>query len=1374
MRQRHVLGLDCGTASIGWAVTLQTEEYNEDTETWLLTDVEIIDGGVRLFDEMVNSKTRDTLNATRRAKRGARKIIARRRRRMVRLLSLLKKFGFIAQGMTAEEIYGAFIEIEKQNSIYQLRRKALDEKISEMELVKVLYHLGRRRGFRSNRKDKKKPEELEKLRVKIQNETANMSDAKALESLMHNDGAAEVKTDKVYTAIAALEMAIAQAGARTLGEYFALKEDKNKDQDIDDRLRGIYLDRQMIEDELRQILEKQAQFYPVLLQDNLRGKYTSFWQDLRKINNHTDMILDTILEPRPLKDQSNRIGECPYFGPEKRIAVSSLLFQEFDIRSKINNMRYRCEGDKDWYDLTDEQKEKVFQLAWAKEKVSWDAIKKELDLDKKTTRFNFESCGGKAESSQSKEFRGGRTNAIFSKIMGDLWAQLNLGAKEELVALYSLGEVAFNKELKKWAQQYCPHMPEEIYSNLYDLDLPNSHDYASYSRSMLELVVPLVKEGLREQTQVSGPGNEKIGYIDRLISEGKIQRKQADGELMSQEEIATINNPRIKKMLFEMRKLLLALERKYGETIRKDWRFVVEMAREMRKDEDKKRKDTKEQTERQEKREQARRQGAQSATDELKYVLWLETGGCCAYCGKTMGIQELFSSAAEIEHIVPLSRLVNDSQANKTIACAACNRKKSGHLPWEVWGGDAREWQQMRSRWEKWAKENRTFWGKMFRLAWDNEDVQKQAERFGARQLSETQYGSKEIRKMLERWIGESSKHEKRIEGEEYCAKRVATTKGGFTDRIRKAFGLNMSKPYKDDGSIKDNYLLVRIENRKDGKPFNEDKNKKERLDHRHHFVDAAAMTLIGPGFEQRASHMARAEERIKDYFKKKKVLTDDFEQLLTEGMSFEGLVSYIEKNVKDENLKKEILIDLSNHRSILGKTIQIYENKFKRGKDRGLGSFIDTEWREDFLMELNEKLGSMIVSQAITHKISGALHEETCYGVLRAIPVSYLDAGRVNKLSNEKYLSQEVQQALALYVEEHKFIDDNPDAVRRTEAADEYLWAFRRGKQKPNASQLPPALDMREFWDETIHGFFKKDYVPLRKPLYTKSTKEPGKSVKEIADIRLRNIVLPAIEKAEKLKEQYEALRALPEYKNKKMDWTLENLNQIHTQELYQAVSAYQHRHPSVSVDYILKIVTDQNQMLLESGQALKSVLLLDFAARKFTPDSAEDRHKAFDTGRNHHIAVFKREKEGEEPMSVAVLVTTVEAARRGKAKESIVRRTLTQQDLEEWGTNKAAKTDASEWQFFCSLMKNDYVELEDGNIYRVTTLDSSNKNAWFSTHFFAGDYGKYNAYDLKMNRRQNQRAIPAAIKVQFSGLTRIKQKVYVDVLGGLTTAHD
>lgn len=1385
-RVRYVLGLDGGTASLGWALTKQTEQFDEGEKSYLLTDVDILDGGVRLFDEMLNPKNANTLNSERREKRGARRIIERRKRRLVRLLHLLRSFGFINPVLTVSQIKQSFVEIEKEMSIYQLRKKALDQKLSEMELVKVIFHLARRRGFRSNRKEKKKEEELQKIRAKIRNETGEFSKLEMLENFMRNDENPNVprdqekKQDKVYTAIEALKYSLELTRSRTLGEYFADKEARDKAEGIGaHRIRGIYLDRAMIAKELDEILKKQGEFYPILFACDHVKRYRSFWQQLRDIKTHADMLSDTILEPRPLKDQSFLIGNCPYFPSEKRIPRSSLLFQEFEIRSKINNMRYGrvekgCSYIFSYQKLSPEEKEKIFDLAWSSTKVPWDAIKKELNLDKTEYQFNYESKEKKAGGSQSKEFNGGTTNSGLTKVLGkEIWNQWDLSIKEDLVALYSLGELKFGPGLEAWLAQYYPECPEHIYEALYALDLNYANDYASYSRKMLELVLPLVKNGMQEATSFKGETREKLGFIDTLMLEGKLTKSNLEPALLTTKEINEITNPRIKKMLFETKKLLKALEKKYGQTIREEWFFTVEMAREMRKDEYTKQQDISGQLENQNKRERARNLGARNSSDELKYILWLESEHSCIYCAKSIGQSELFSDAVEIEHIVPFARLVDDSQMNKTIACVACNKAKSNKLPWEKWGQDKEDWEIKETRWKNLAKSKHLPWIKLSRLMWTSTQLKDAAESFTARQMSETRYGSVEIRKMLERWIGETSVHQKRIEGEEYEVKRVRTTKGAYTSRIRQILRLNLNTAYDDYGVPKDNYLLARIESKKDNMPWKH-KAKKERLDHRHHFVDAVAMTLIGPSFEQRLSHMARAEEVIKKRFQSTGIWSDEFAKLISQGISFENMIAYIRQHAKNTAHEDDLLQELNNPKTLLRKTVNVYEEKKSFEQRRGLYSFLLSDLHDNFIQQLNERLETMIVSQALTHKISGELHQDTCHGVLHAIPVSYLDEERIMKLSSEGYLSQEVIEKLDAYVEEHKFINNGSNEIKRTKAKDKYLWAFRRGRQKEGGAILPPPVELAKLWDETVCGKYKKDYVPLQRPLYTKSSKTPGKSVKNIADIRLKNQIKPLIEHAETLKAQWETLRNFPEYKNKKIDWQLQDLSHFRTEKLYEAVREYCALHPESSVESAIKYLVNSTHMCLSNGQYLKSVLLLQFATKKFTPLSPEDRHKAFATGSNHHIAIFKREKEGEAPMSVAVLVSTVDAAERARRQRiPVVCRNLRQEDFQNWGKNKATETNIAEWRFFCSLMKNDYVELEDGNIYRVTDFDS-NGNVRLTAHFFGGNYKDHKAYQLRFCRRQGHQDFPAAIQLAFARLRRIQRKIYVDILGQIVTGHD
>src|SRR5262249_7619908 len=53
--------------------------------------------------------------------------------------------------------------------------------------------------------------------------------------------------------------------------------------------------------------------------------------------------------------------------------------------------------------------------------------------------------------------------------------------------------------------------------------------------------------------------------------------------------------------------------------------------------------------------------------DKLKHKLWLECGRMCPYTGEIINFTDCFSSEIEIEHIIPLSRSLDDSFNNKTL-----------------------------------------------------------------------------------------------------------------------------------------------------------------------------------------------------------------------------------------------------------------------------------------------------------------------------------------------------------------------------------------------------------------------------------------------------------------------------------------------------------------------------------------------------------------------------------------------------------------------------------------------------------------------------------------------------------------------------------
>ena len=137
---KYSLGLDIGTTSVGWAVVNLDKERIEDL-------------GVRIFERPENPKNGKSLAEPRRTARSTRRRLRRRRQR----LNYLKQF-FINQGLlTKQEVDDIIGSVHTKawhqaHDPYQLRVKGLTEKLSPDELLIALYHIAKRRGYKSNRK----------------------------------------------------------------------------------------------------------------------------------------------------------------------------------------------------------------------------------------------------------------------------------------------------------------------------------------------------------------------------------------------------------------------------------------------------------------------------------------------------------------------------------------------------------------------------------------------------------------------------------------------------------------------------------------------------------------------------------------------------------------------------------------------------------------------------------------------------------------------------------------------------------------------------------------------------------------------------------------------------------------------------------------------------------------------------------------------------------------------------------------------------------------------------------------------------------------------------------------------------------------------
>lgn len=278
------LGLDIGTNSIGWWL------YKTDTQGAVIGH---IDGGVRLFGDGRNPKSGESLAVARRTARQARK---RRDRYLCRRSDLMKSLA--ATGLMPKD--PAERKTLELLDPYSLRAAGLHERLELHELGRALFHLNQRRGFKSNRKTDGKDNEGGKIK----------------------EGAAR------------LDVAMMTSSAKTYGEFLNQRLTENPDRPIRTRLGTVtnaegkesqgynfYSTRSLFEQEFSELWDKQAEFYPAILTDELR-----------------DRIWQIIFFQRPLVPP--KIGLC-LFEDEKRLPKAHPVFQELRLYQTINALRIR-------------------------------------------------------------------------------------------------------------------------------------------------------------------------------------------------------------------------------------------------------------------------------------------------------------------------------------------------------------------------------------------------------------------------------------------------------------------------------------------------------------------------------------------------------------------------------------------------------------------------------------------------------------------------------------------------------------------------------------------------------------------------------------------------------------------------------------------------------------------------------------------------------------------------------------------------------------------------------------------------------------------------------------------------------------------------
>lgn len=238
-----------------------------------------------------------------------------------------------------------------------------------------------------------------------------------------------------------------------------------------------------------------------------------------------------------------------------------------------------------------------------------------------------------------------------------------------------------------------------------------------------------------------------------------------------------------------------------------------------------------------------------SKSDLSRYKLWLQQGYISPYTGEIIPLNKLFTSAYEIEHIIPQSRYFDDSFSNKIICEAEVNKLKDNQLAFEFiknHGGEKvtlnfgaiveiKKVEDFERHVKKYFEKTR---GKLKKLLMD-----EIPEAFIQRQLNDTRYISKVVKGLLSNIVREQDE-------QEATSKNVLSSNGSITATLKQDWGLN--DVWND--IISPRFIRMNgLTNSTNFGEINPNTNKflpqvplesqkgfnKKRIDHRHHALDA-------------------------------------------------------------------------------------------------------------------------------------------------------------------------------------------------------------------------------------------------------------------------------------------------------------------------------------------------------------------------------------------------------------------------------------------------------------------------------------------------------------------------------------------------------
>ena len=649
------IGLDIGITSVGWAA-IEDDVNGNPTR--------IIDLGSRIFDAAENPKDGSPLAKDRRDARGLRRRLRRRKHRVERTKRLLERYNII----TKKELEDLYENYRFQFNVYELRVMALDEKITNKDLARVLISMVKKRGYKSNSKSE---------------ETSSGSDAgKLITATKENE---KLMKEKGYRTVAEMYLKDDKFKLRNSNGEYILDKSGNKQIKIKNSINEYKntMLRQLLVDEIKMILEKQKNLNSNI-DDNFIKEYLEIFESQRSFDEGPG-------EPSPYGGNQieKMLGNCTFEKNEKRAPKASYTFEYFKLLQDINHIKINkldLETNKiEKRELTKEEREKIINLVKEKSNITYSTLRKELQLGK-NERFNMfsyknilnwsdETNDEVEKAKKFKEFESyNKIKTALNRVEKGYIAKLSTDELDQIG--YALTVYKNDDKRIDYLKENTQNLSNDAIEELLSLSFAK---VGNLSIKAMRKIIPELEKGITYDKAVDNVYEDFRGTIN-TEKKRKLSLKYLEQE---------ISNPVVRRGISQAIKVLNAITLRYNEKYGKPDVVVIELAREMGRNFNDRRKIEKSQEENMQRNEKIKEHiiefGKTNPTgqDIVKYKLWEEQDGTCLYSGKKISVEQLFTEAVDVDHIIPYSMCFDDTYNNKVLVLASENRQKGNRVPYK-------------------------------------------------------------------------------------------------------------------------------------------------------------------------------------------------------------------------------------------------------------------------------------------------------------------------------------------------------------------------------------------------------------------------------------------------------------------------------------------------------------------------------------------------------------------------------------------------------------------------------------------------------------------------------------------------------------------